>query len=296
MNWPHPIITDSGGFQVMSLSELRKLDANGVTFRSHIDGAMVALTPERAIEVQNLLGSDIVMQLDECLALPATRDEIERAMRLSLVWAERCKRAFEGSDPGRALFGIVQGGDDVGLRNESARALTNIGFAGYAIGGLAVGEPQEVMLKMVEEVAPLLPADRPRYLMGVGRPDDLIEAVARGMDMFDCVMPTRDGRHGRAFTRFGAINLRNARHAEDPRPLDEQSPCEPARIYSRAYLHHLIRADEMLGAMLLSEINLAYYQELMAGIRGAIGAGAFAAFRAATRAAWERGDIPALNP
>ena len=214
MNWPHPIITDSGGFQVMSLSELRKLDANGVTFRSHIDGAMVALTPERAIEVQNLLGSDIVMQLDECLQLPSSREEIERAMRLSLAWAERCKRAFEGASPGRALFGIVQGGDDAGLRNESARALTDIGFPGYAIGGLAVGEPQEVMLKMVEEVAPALPADRPRYLMGVGRPDDLLEAVARGMDMFDCVMPTRDGRHGRAFTRFGAINLRNARHAK----------------------------------------------------------------------------------
>jgi len=295
MNWPHPIITDSGGFQVMSLSELRKLDANGVTFRSHIDGAMVALTPERAIEVQNLLGSDIVMQLDECLKLPSPRDEIERAMRLSLAWAERCKRAFEGASPGRALFGIVQGGDDASLRTASARALTDIGFPGYAIGGLAVGEPQAVMLKMVEEVAPALPADRPRYLMGVGRPDDLIEAVARGIDMFDCVMPTRDGRHGRAFTRFGAINLRNSRHAEDPRPLDEQSPCEAARIYSRAYLHHLMRADEMLGAMLLSEINLAYYQELMQGIRAAIGAGTFAGFRAATRAAWDRGDIPALN-
>ena len=295
MNWPHPIITDSGGFQVMSLSELRKLDANGVTFRSHIDGAMVALTPERAIEVQNLLGSDIVMQLDECLKLPSARDEIERAMRLSLAWGERCKRAFEGASPGRALFGIVQGGDDATLRTVSARALTDIGFPGYAIGGLAVGEPQAVMLKMVEEVAPALPADRPRYLMGVGRPDDLLEAVARGIDMFDCVMPTRDGRHGRAFTRFGAINLRNARHAEDARPLDEQSPCAAARIYSRAYLHHLMRADEMLGAMLLSEINLAYYQELMAGIRAAIAAGTFASFRAATHEAWERGDIPALN-
>ena len=295
MNWPHPILTDSGGFQVMSLAELRKLDENGVTFRSHIDGAMIALTPERAIEVQNLLGSDIVMQLDECLKLPATRDEIERAMRLSLAWAERCKRAFEGASPGRALFGIVQGGDDATLRIESARALTDMGFPGYAIGGLAVGEPQAVMLKMVEEVAPALPADRPRYLMGVGRPDDLIEAVARGVDMFDCVMPTRDGRHGRAFTRFGPVNLRNSRHAEDPRPLDEQSPCEAARIHSRAYLHHLMRADEMLGAMLLSEINLAYYQELMQGIRAAIGAGAFANFKAETREAWGRGDIPALN-
>ena len=295
MNWPHPILTDSGGFQVMSLAELRKLDENGVTFRSHIDGALIALTPERAIEVQNLLGSDIVMQLDECLKLPATRDEIERAMRLSLAWAERCKRAFEGASPGRALFGIVQGGDDATLRIASARALTDIDFPGYAIGGLAVGEPQAVMLKMVEEVAPALPADRPRYLMGVGRPDDLIEAVARGVDMFDCVMPTRDGRHGRAFTRFGPVNLRNSRHAEDPRPLDEQSPCEAARIHSRAYLHHLMRADEMLGAMLLSEINLAYYQELMQGIRAAIGAGAFANFKAETREAWDRGDIPALN-
>jgi queuine tRNA-ribosyltransferase len=295
MNWPHPILTDSGGFQVMSLAELRKLDENGVTFRSHIDGAMIALTPERAIEVQNLLGSDIVMQLDECLKLPATREEIERAMRLSLAWAERCKRAFEGAAPGRALFGIVQGGDDATLRIASARALTDIGFPGYAVGGLAVGEPQAVMLKMVEEVAPALPADRPRYLMGVGRPDDLIEAVARGIDMFDCVMPTRDGRHGRAFTRFGAVNLRNSRHAADPRPLDEQSPCEAARNYSRAYLHHLMRADEMLGAMLLSEINLAYYQELMQGIRAAIGAGTFADFKAETAAAWDRGDIPALN-
>jgi queuine tRNA-ribosyltransferase len=295
MNWPHPILTDSGGFQVMSLSELRKLDENGVTFRSHIDGALIALTPERAIEVQNLLGSDIVMQLDECLKLPATREEIERAMRLSLAWAERCKRAFEGASPGRALFGIVQGGDDATLRIASARALIDVGFPGYAIGGLAVGEPQAVMLKMVEEVAPALPPDRPRYLMGVGRPDDLIEAVARGIDMFDCVMPTRDGRHGRAFTRFGPVNLRNSRHAEDPRPLDEQSPCEAARNYSRAYLHHLMRADEMLGAMLLSEINLAYYQELMQGIRAAIGAGTFADFKAETAAAWDRGDIPALN-
>jgi len=294
MNWPYPILTDSGGFQVMSLAELRKLDQNGVTFRSHVDGAMVALSPERAIEVQNLLGSDIVMQLDECLKLPATPEEIARAMRLSIGWAERCKRAFEGAAPGRALYGIVQGGDDAQLRLESARALIDIGFPGYAIGGLAVGEPQHVMLKMVEEVAPALPAERPRYLIGVGTPEDLLESVARGIDMFDCVMPTRDGRHGRAFTRFGPVNLRNARHSEDPRPLDEESPCEAARIHSRAYLHHLIRADEMLGAMLLSEINLAYYQHLMAGMRGAIGEGRFADFRAATREAWERVDIPPL--
>ena len=279
----------------MSLSELRKLDENGVTFRSHIDGAMVALSPERAIEIQNLLGSDIVMQLDECLKLPATRDEIERAMRLSLRWAERCKRAFEGAAPGRALFGIVQGGDDTALRVESARGLTDIGFPGYAIGGLAVGEPQEVMLRIVAETAPALPADKPRYLMGVGTPEDLLEAVARGIDMFDCVLPTRNGRHGHAFTRYGEINLRNARHAEDPRPLDEESACEATRTYSRAYLHHLIRANEMLGSMLLSEINLAYYQELMAGMRAAIRDGGFDAFRAAAREAWERGDIPARN-
>ena len=245
--------------------------------------------------MQNLLGSDIVMQLDECLKLPSTREEIERAMRLSLAWAERCKRAFEGAARGGRCSASCRAATTRPCGSRARARSSDIGFPGYAIGGLAVGEPQEVMLKMVEEVAPALPADRPRYLMGVGRPDDLIEAVARGIDMFDCVMPTRDGRHGRAFTRFGAINLRNARHAEDPRPLDEQSPCEAARIYSRAYLHHLMRADEMLGAMLLSEINLAYYQELMQGIRAAIGAGAFAGFHAATREAWERGDIPALG-
>src|SRR3954471_696478 len=291
MNWPFPILTDSGGFQVMSLSELRKLDESGVTFRSHVDGAMVALSPERAVEIQNLLGSDIVMQLDECLKLPATRAEMERAMRLSLRWAERCKRAFEGAAPGRALFGIVQGGDDAALRIENARALADIGFAGYAIGGLAVGEPQEVMLRIVDEVAPALPADRPRYLMGVGTPEDLLEAVSRGIDMFDCVLPTRNGRHGLAFTRYGAINLRNARHADDPRPIDDASANEATRTYSRAYLNHLVRANEMLGAMLLSEINLAYYQKLMAGMRAAINAGSFAGFRAATREAWEHGDI-----
>src|SRR2546421_2078741 len=270
MNWPGPILTDSGGFQVMSLSQLRKLDENGVTFRSHIDGAMVALSPERAIEIQNLLGADIVMQLDECLTLPATRVEMERAMRLSLRWAERCTRAFEGAAAGRALFGIVQGGDDAALRIENARGLVDIGFPGYAIGGLAVGEPQDVMLKIVEETVTMLPAGKPRYLMGVGTPEDLMEAVARGIDMFDGVMPTRNGRHGLAFTRFGPVNLKNARHADDPRPLDEESPCAAARDYSRAYLHHLVKANEMLGAMLLSAANLAYYQDLMAGLRAAI--------------------------
>ena len=295
MNWPLPILTDSGGFQVMSLSALRKLDEKGVTFRSHIDGAMVSLTPERAIEIQNLLGSDIVMQLDECLKLPATRDEIERAMRLSLRWAERCKRAFEGAAPGRALFGIVQGGDDVALRIESARALTDIGFPGYAIGGLAVGEPQAVMLATIEAVMPALPADRPHYLMGVGTPEDILESVARGVDMFDCVMPTRNGRHGLAFTRFGPINLRNARHAEDSRPLDPESACPAARTYSRAYLHHLTKVEETLGAMLLSEINIAYYQELMQGIRTAIAAGSFRDFRQATLDGWARGDVAPLG-
>jgi queuine tRNA-ribosyltransferase len=261
INWPHPILTDSGGFQVMSLSELRRIDHNGVTFRSHLDGATVALTPERAIEMQTLLGADIVMQLDECIRLPQERAELERAMKLSLAWAERCKRAFETAPPGRALFGIVQGGDDRGLRAASARALVDMDFAGYAVGGLAVGEPQQVMLAVIEEVAPLLPAERPRYLMGVGTPDDLLGAVSRGIDMFDCVLPTRNGRHGLVYTRFGAINLRNARHAADPCPLDAESRCPPARDYPRAYLHHLVKAGEMLGAMLLSEENLYYYQE-----------------------------------
>jgi queuine tRNA-ribosyltransferase len=296
MNWPHPILTDSGGFQVMSLSGLRKVEEQAVTFRSHIDGDMVELSPERAIEIQSLLGADIAMQLDECIKLPAPPAEIERAMRLSLRWAERSKRAFEHAPPGRALFGIVQGGDDQKLRLASARALIDIGFAGYAVGGLAVGEPQAVMLKVIEEIAPALPADRPRYLMGVGTPEDLLEAVARGMDMFDCVLPTRNGRHGAVFTRFGQVNFKNARHADDPCPLDEQSAHPAARDYSRAYLHHLIRVNEMLGAMLLSAINLAYYQELMAGMRGAIQARRFTEFCATTREGWEKGDVLAASP
>jgi queuine tRNA-ribosyltransferase len=291
MNWPGPILTDSGGFQVMSLAGMRKLKEDGVTFRSHLDGAMFELTPERSIEIQNLLGADIVMQLDECLKLPATREEIERAMRLSLRWGERSKRAFEQAAPGRALFGIVQGGDDPALRLESARALIDIGFHGYAIGGLAVGEPQEVMLDMVAKAAPALPADRPRYLMGVGMPEDILEGVARGIDMFDCVLPTRNGRHGLAFSRFGPINIKNARHAADPRPLDADSTSPAARDYSRAYLHHLAKANEMLGAMLLTEINLHYYQQLMAGMRAAIADGRFEDFRQKTKAGWERGDL-----
>jgi queuine tRNA-ribosyltransferase len=290
--WNGPMLTDSGGFQVMSLAQLRKVTEQGVTFRSHIDGSALELTPERAIEVQRLLGSDIAMQLDECVRLPAEPADIERAMRLSIRWAERSKRAFEQAPPGHMLFGIVQGGDVPRLRHESAKALIDIGFHGYAVGGLAVGEPQEVMLAMIEEVAPILPEDRPRYLMGVGTPDDILEAIARGIDMFDCVLPTRNGRHGHAFTRRGPVNLRNARHADDPRPLDEESPWPPARTYARAYLHHLVKSNETLGAMLLSEINIAYFQSLVSGARQAIAAGAFAEFRARTKADWKKGDIP----
>ena len=256
---------------------------------------MHELSPERSIEIQALLGTDITMQLDECLRLPAAREEIERAMQLSLRWGERSKRAFESrAREGYALFGIVQGGDDVALRQQSARALVDTGYHGYAIGGLAVGEPQDVMLKIVEETTPALPANAPRYLMGVGTPHDLLEAVKRGVDMFDCVMPTRNGRHGMAFTRFGSINLGNARHAADPRPLDEQSAHPDARTYSRAYLHHLTKANEILGQVLLSTINIAYYQALMAGMREAIAAGKFVDFYAATMAGWEQGDIPAI--
>src|SRR5258705_4771848 len=289
--WNGPMLTDSGGFQVMSLSQLRKVTENSVTFRSHIDGAKVELSPERSIEVQRLLGSDIAMQMDECVRLPAERSDIERAMQLSLRWGERSKRAFESAPAGYMLFGIAQGGDVPELRRDSARGMVDTGFHGYAIGGLAVGEPQAVMLAMIDEVAPILPQDRPRYLMGVGTPEDLLEAIARGIDMFDCVMPTRNGRHGVAFTRFGQMNLRNARHADDPRPLDEESPWPSTRGYARAYLHHLVKAGETLGAMLLSEINIAYYQQLMAGIRDAIAQGTFASFRERTRADWAKGDI-----
>jgi queuine tRNA-ribosyltransferase len=289
--WRGPMLTDSGGFQVMSLSELRKVSEEAVTFRSHIDGTKIELSPERSIEVQRLLGSDIAMQMDECVRLPAERDDIERAMQLSLRWAERSKRAFETAPPGYMLFGIAQGGDIPEFRHASGRGLVDIGFHGYAIGGLAVGEPQAVMLAMIEEVAPILPPDRPRYLMGVGTPEDLLEAVTRGIDMFDCVMPTRNGRHGVAFTRLGQVNLRNARHADDPRPLDEESPWPSTRSCSRAYLHHLVKSGETLGAMLLSEINIAYYQHLMFDIRSAISQGTFADFRERIRAGWAKGDI-----
>jgi queuine tRNA-ribosyltransferase len=289
--WNGPMLTDSGGFQVMSLAQLRKVSESAVTFRSHIDGASLELSPERAIEVQRLLGSDIAMQLDECVRLPAERVDIERAMQLSLRWGERSKRAFESAPPGYMLFGIAQGGDVPELRRASARGMVDTGFHGYAIGGLAVGEPQAVMLAMIDEVAPILPQDRPRYLMGVGTPEDLLEAVARGIDMFDCVLPTRNGRHGVAFTRFGPVNLRNARHADDPRPLDEESPWPSARTCARAYLHHLVKSGETLGAMLLSEINIAYYQHLMQGMRDAISQRTFASFRDRTRADWAKGDI-----
>ncbi|MFG1241982.1 tRNA guanosine(34) transglycosylase Tgt [Xanthobacter sp. V7C-4] len=292
MRWDGPILTDSGGFQVMSLSSLRKMSEQGVTFRSHVDGAYFEMSPERSVEIQGLLGADIQMQLDECVRLPCTDEEAARAMRLSLRWAERSKRAFEAQPKGRALFGIVQGGAVPALRVESARALADMDFPGYSIGGLAVGEPQEVMLAMIETVEPHLPVNKPRYLMGVGTPDDLLESVARGIDMFDCVMPTRSGRHALAFTRFGRINLKNARHAEDPRPLDEESDCPALRDYSRAYLHHLVRCEEMLGSMLLTWANVHYYEQLMAGARAAIAEGRYADYVAGVKDGWARGDIP----
>jgi queuine tRNA-ribosyltransferase len=289
MNWPYPILTDSGGFQVMSLSQLRKITEKGVVFQSHIDGSKHEMSPERSIEIQNLLGSDIVMQLDECVSLPAERSVAEKAMQLSLRWAARCKTAF-GDHPGRALFAIVQGGADPALREESARSLVDMDFKGYAIGGLAVGEPQDVMLAMIATVEPHLPKDKPRYLMGVGTPDDICEAVRLGVDMFDCVMPTRAGRHGQIFTRFGRMNLRNAKFADDARPVDAASSCAAANGYSRAYLHHLVKADEMLGKMLLTWVNLAYYQDLMAGLRAAIASGRLDAFIGETKESWARGE------
>jgi len=293
MNWPHPILTDSGGFQVMSLAKLRKLTEKGVTFSSHIDGSKHELTPERSIEIQGLLGSDIQMQLDECVKLPCSDSEAERAMELSLRWAERSAAAF-GDQPGKAMFGIVQGGAVEALRIRSAEALADMNLKGYSIGGLAVGEPQDIMLRMIETVEPFLPQEKPRYLMGVGTPDDIVESVRRGVDMFDCVMPTRAGRHGLAYSRYGKINLRNARHADDHRPLDETSNWAPARIYSRAYLHHVVKAEEILGMMLITGINLAYYQELMSGLRQAISLGQLDDFIAQTKQGWEQGDLPAL--
>ncbi len=291
MNWPGPILTDSGGFQVMSLAKLRKLDENGVTFQSHIDGSSHVLTPERSMEIQDLLGADIQMQFDECVKLPCAEDEARRAMLLSLSWAERSRKAF-ARKPGRAAFGIVQGGASKALRLESARALADMDFEGYALGGLAVGEPQDVMLAMIECTVPELPKTKPRYLMGVGAPDDLVEAVRRGVDMFDCVMPTRAGRHGLAYTSAGKLNLRNACHADDPAPVDAQSANAVTRTYSRAYLHHLVKSGEILGMMLLTEINLAYYQNLMAGLRGAIAARRLDDFCAETKEGWREGADP----
>jgi queuine tRNA-ribosyltransferase len=289
MNWPYPILTDSGGFQVMSLARLRKVSEQGVAFQSHIDGSRHELTPERSMEIQRLIGSDIQMQFDECVKLPCAPEEAERAMRLSLRWAERSKAAF-GEQPGRAIFGIVQGGVEKDLRVESAKTLVGMGFHGYAIGGLAVGEPQADMLAMIETVIPQLPETKPRYLMGVGTPDDLLQALRRGVDMFDCVMPTRAGRHGMVFTRCGRMNLRNARFADDSRPIDPLSTSPMARNYARAYWRHLVKAGEILAMMGLTEINLAYYQELMAGARKAIGEGRLDAYIEETRLGWTDGE------
>ncbi|MEM1298962.1 MAG: tRNA guanosine(34) transglycosylase Tgt [Pseudomonadota bacterium] len=293
MNWSRPILTDSGGFQVMSLADLRKLSEEGVRFSSHIDGSKHLLSPETSMEIQRQLGSDIVMCFDECPALPATRETIAESMRLSMRWAERSRNAF-GDRPGHALFGIQQGGLEQDLRAESAEALRAIGFDGYAIGGLAVGEGQEAMLGVLDYAPGQLPEDKPRYLMGVGKPDDLVGAVQRGVDMFDCVLPSRSGRTGQAFTRRGTVNLRNARHAEDPRPLDEDCTCPCCRNYSRAYLHHLVRSNEILGSMLLTWHNLHYYQELMAGMRAAIAEGRLDQFVTDFHALRAEGDIEPL--
>jgi queuine tRNA-ribosyltransferase len=293
MNWDRPILTDSGGFQVMSLAELRKLTEEGVTFRSHIDGSRHTLTPERSMEIQRLLGSDIVMAFDECPALPAELDRIAESMRLSMRWAQRSRDAF-GDRPGHALFGIQQGGLDRELRGESAEALRAIGFDGYAVGGLAVGEGQEAMFDVLDYAPGTLPEDKPRYLMGVGKPDDIVGAVARGIDMMDCVLPSRSGRTGQAFTRRGVVNIKNARHADDPRPLDEACSCPACTGYSRAYLHHVFRSGEIISSMLLTWHNLHYYQELMHGMRDAIAAGRFAAFEAEFHATRALGDIEPL--
>ncbi|UWQ16385.1 tRNA guanosine(34) transglycosylase Tgt [Jannaschia sp. M317] len=293
MNWDRPILTDSGGFQVMSLGALRKLTEDGVTFKSHIDGSKHSLTPERSMEIQQLLGSDIVMCFDECPALPADRDRIAESMRLSMRWAARSRDAF-GDRPGHALFGIQQGGLEQDLRAESAEALRGIGFDGYAIGGLAVGEGQEAMFDVLDYAPDQLPTDKPRYLMGVGKPDDIVGAVARGVDMMDCVLPSRSGRTGQAWTRRGQVNIRNARHADDPRPLDETCTCPACRGYSRAYLHHVTRAKEMIAGMLLTWHNLHYFQEIMQGMRDAIEAGTFADWQAAFHAQRADGDIDRL--
>ncbi|MBY6089989.1 tRNA guanosine(34) transglycosylase Tgt [Maritimibacter alkaliphilus] len=293
MNWDKPILTDSGGFQVMSLSGLRKLNEEGVRFKSHIDGSEHHLTPERSMEIQKLLGSDIVMCFDECPALPATEERVAQSMRMSMRWAQRSRDAF-GDRPGHALFGIQQGGVTEELRGESAEALKAIGFDGYAIGGLAVGEGQEAMFGVLDYAPDMLPTDRPRYLMGVGKPDDIVGAVKRGVDMMDCVLPSRSGRTGQAFTRHGVVNLKNARHADDPRPLDEGCACPACRNYSRAYLHHVYRSQEMISGMLLTWHNLQYFQDIMAGMRAAIAEGRFDAWEADFHAGRAEGDIPPL--
>lgn len=293
MNWNKPILTDSGGFQVMSLAQLRKMTEDGVTFQSHLDGSKYELTPERSIEIQDLLDADITMQLDECPKHGRSKDEMAESMHLSLRWARRSKDAFRERS-GYALFGITQGNVFADLREESAKGLIEIGFDGYAIGGLAVGEGQEDMFATLDVTAPHLPADKPRYLMGVGTPADILGAVQRGVDMFDCVMPTRSGRTGKAFTRLGELNIRNARHAKDPRPLDSRCTCPACAGYSRAYLHHLFKADEILGLMLLTRHNLTYYQDLMAAIRDAIAEGNLAGFAEQFHADKQIGDVDSL--
>ncbi|WP_245882529.1 tRNA guanosine(34) transglycosylase Tgt [Yoonia sediminilitoris] len=291
MNWHKPILTDSGGFQVMSLSDLRKLTEEGVTFKSHIDGSKHHLTPERSMEIQKLLGSDIVMCFDECPALPADRKRLTESMELSMRWAQRSRDAF-GDRPGHALFGIQQGGLEEDLRAQSAEALRAIEFDGYAVGGLAVGEGQEAMFSVLDFAPDQLPQDKPRYLMGVGKPDDIVGAVKRGIDMMDCVLPSRSGRTGQVFTRRGVVNIKNARHADDPRPLDEHCTCPACSHYSRAYLHHVFRAQEMISGMLLTWHNLHYFQDIMQGMRSAISTGAFDAWEADFHGNRALGDIP----
>ncbi|OAN94401.1 tRNA guanosine(34) transglycosylase Tgt [Sulfitobacter geojensis] len=293
MNWDKPILTDSGGFQVMSLADLRKLTERGVTFKSHIDGSKHEITPERSMEIQALLGSDIVMCFDECPALPADRDRIATSMELSMRWAKRSKEAF-GDRPGHALFGIQQGGLEQDLRGQSAEALREIGFDGYAVGGLAVGEGQEAMFGCLDYAPDQLPEDKPRYLMGVGKPDDIVGAVKRGIDMMDCVLPSRSGRTGQVFTRAGVLNIKNARHADDPRPLDENCACPACTKYSRAYLHHVFRSQEMISGMLLTWHNLRYFQDIMDGMRTAIAAGTFEAWERDFHAGRAQGDIDPL--
>ncbi|MFV0431902.1 MAG: tRNA guanosine(34) transglycosylase Tgt [Alphaproteobacteria bacterium] len=293
MNWSGPILTDSGGFQVMSLAELRKMSEDGVRFRSHIDGAYYDLSPERSVEIQHLLDSNITMQLDECVKLPCEKDEAERAMELSLRWAKRSQEAFIPRD-GYGIFGIAQGGIWQDLRERSIAGLKEIGFDGYAIGGLAVGEPQEEMFATLEVTTPQMPHDRPRYLMGVGRPSDILGGVIRGVDMFDCVMPTRAGRTAKAFSRHGEINMRNARHKDDTRPIDEKCHCPACRQYSRGYIHHLFKAEEILGSMLLTWHNLQYYQDLMSDIRNAIEEQNLLQLAKKLHEGWDAGDIEAL--